>query len=242
MSLLSVDGASVRHGLLQAVRDVSFELDEGETLGLIGANGAGKTSLLRAIAGANSLATGRVLFDGHDITRVPAHQRVRQGIALVPEGRRLFADLTVRENLVLARDITRPGPWTIDAVVDAFPLLSDLLGRRAGNLSGGQQQAVAIGRGLLANPRVLLLDEISLGLAPVAVAAVYESLAQVLGTGTTAVVLVEQDVGRALEVCDRVVCMLEGRIVLAAQTADVSREDVIDAYFGLNRHATQVQT
>jgi branched-chain amino acid transport system ATP-binding protein len=242
MSLLSVQDVSVRHGLLNAVREVSLELGEGETLGLIGANGAGKTSLLRAIAGAHPLAGGQITFDGRDISGVPAHRRVRDGIALVPEGRRLFADMTVRENLMLARDIGRPGPWTIDAVIEAFPLLRDLVGRRAGNLSGGQQQAVAIGRGLLANPRLLLLDEISLGLAPVAVAAVYESLRQVLETGSTAVVLVEQDVGRALEVCDRVACMLEGRIVLTARTEEISREDVIDAYFGLNRNGPQVRT
>jgi branched-chain amino acid transport system ATP-binding protein len=241
MSLITIEDVSVRHGLLQAVREVSLELGEGETLGLIGANGAGKTSLLRAIAGANPLAGGRIVFDGADISRVPSHQRVRKGIALVPEGRRLFADLTVEENLMLARDIGRQGAWTIDRVIDAFPLLRDLVRRRAGDLSGGQQQAVAIGRGLLANPRLLLLDEISLGLAPVAVTAVYESLRQVLDTGTTAVVLVEQDVGRALEVCDRVACMLEGRIVLTARRDEISREDVIDAYFGLNRGDQQVR-
>ena len=241
MSLITIENVSVRHGLLQAVREVSLELAEGETLGLIGANGAGKTSLLRAIAGANPLAGGRIVFDGVDISRVPSHQRVREGIALVPEGRRLFADLTVEENLMLARDIGRQGAWTIDRVIDAFPLLRELVTRRAGDLSGGQQQAVAIGRGLLANPRLLLLDEISLGLAPVAVTAVYESLRQVLDTGTTAVVLVEQDVGRALEVCDRVACMLEGRIVLTARRDEISREDVIDAYFGLNRGDQQVR-
>jgi branched-chain amino acid transport system ATP-binding protein len=140
MTVLSVENVEVRHGLLAAVRDVSLEVAQGETLALVGANGAGKTSLLRAIAGANPTTTGRICFDGTDISGVPAHQRVRLGIALVPEGRRLFGDLTVRENLLVARDLGRRGPWTVDSVVAAFPLLAELLDQRAGNLSGGEQQ------------------------------------------------------------------------------------------------------
>jgi branched-chain amino acid transport system ATP-binding protein len=235
MSVLSVDALEVRHGLLRAVREVSLEIDEGETLALVGANGAGKTSFLRALAGANPVFSGRVIFDGQDITNVPAHQRVRRGVALVPEGRRLFADLTVRENLMLAQDLGRKGRWTIKSVIDAFPLLGELVDHRAGNLSGGEQQATAIGRGLITNPRLLLLDEVSLGLAPVAIKDVYDSLGQVIQDGATTIILVEQDLGRALSMSNRVACMLEGQVVLSGATAEVSHDAVVDAYFGLQR-------
>jgi branched-chain amino acid transport system ATP-binding protein len=234
MSLLSLQALDVRHGLLHAVRQVTLEVDVGETVALVGANGAGKTSLLRAVAGANRPSAGRVFFDGQDVSALAAHRRARAGIALVPEGRRLFADLTVAENLAVARDYGRPGDWTVKAVVAAFPLLEAKLDRRAGNLSGGEQQATAIGRALITNPRLLLLDEVSLGLAPVAVEDLYRSLTEVMARGTT-VVLVEQDLARALQVADRVVCMLEGRIVLEAAAGDVTREEITGAYFGLRR-------
>jgi branched-chain amino acid transport system ATP-binding protein len=234
VSVLKVQDLEVRHGLLQAVRQVSFEVDEGETLALVGANGAGKTSLLRAVAGANPIASGRVLFDGEDVSSQPAHRRLRRGIALVPEGRRLFADLTVEENLLVARDHGRSGPWDVDSIAEAFPLLRDRLGQRAGSLSGGEQQATAIGRALITNPRVLLLDEVSLGLAPRAVEDVYRSLRAVLERGTT-VVLVEQDLSRALAVGGPVLCMLEGQIVLRGDSRTLTREQVTEAYFGLSR-------
>jgi branched-chain amino acid transport system ATP-binding protein len=234
MTLLSVEQLVAQHGLLQAVRDVTFELADGETLALVGANGAGKTTLLRAIAGAHRPASGRIVFDGRDIATDSAHRRVRKGIALVPEGRRLFSGLTVEENLQVASGSGRQGPWTLDSVYDAFPLITSLRKRRAGTLSGGEQQATAIGRALMTNPRLLLLDEVSLGLAPVAVEAVYRSLETVLAGGAT-VVLVEQDLGRVLGVADRVICMLEGRIVLEGAARDLSRERIVDAYFGLRR-------
>jgi branched-chain amino acid transport system ATP-binding protein len=232
--LLSVELLDARHGLLQAVREVSFELGEGETVAIVGANGAGKTTLLRTIAGAHRPAGGRVVFDGEDVTGLPAHRRVARGIALVPEGRRLFSALTVEENLLVAGQAGRPGPWSVDAVLKAFPLLEPLRRSRAGNLSGGEQQATAIGRALMTNPRLLLMDEVSLGLAPVAVDAVYRSLRGLIEGGAT-IVLVEQDLSRALAVATRVVCMLEGRIVLEGRPEELTRERVTEAYFGLRR-------
>ena len=234
MTLLAVEQLVAKHGLLQAVREVSFEIEEGERLALVGANGAGKTTLLRAIAGAHAPAAGRIVFDGRDVTAVSPHRRVRAGIALVPEGRRLFTGLTVEENLLLAGRSARKGPWNLESVYEAFPLISTRRKRRAGDLSGGEQQATAIGRALMTNPRLLLLDEVSLGLAPIAVEAVYSSLEGVISGGAT-VVLVEQDLGRALAVADRVICLLEGRIVLEGRAAELSREQVVQAYFGLHR-------
>ncbi|HUZ31538.1 MAG TPA: ABC transporter ATP-binding protein [Xanthobacteraceae bacterium] len=234
MSLLDVEQLDARHGLLHAVRGVTLKIAAGETLALIGANGAGKTTLLRTIAGAHRPAAGRILFDGADVSAVPTYGRLRKGIALVPEGRRLFAGMTVKENLLVAATYGRPGPWNIETVVGAFPLLRDRLNSRAGNLSGGEQQATAIGRALMANPRLLLLDEVSLGLAPIAVEAVYRSLESLIAGGAT-IVLVEQDIGRALGVASRIACMLEGRIVLEGRAGDISREQVTQAYFGLQK-------
>ena len=232
-ALLAVEDLDVRHGLLQAVRGVSFTVAQGETLALVGANGAGKTTLLRAIAGAHLPVGGHVLFRGRDLTRVPAHRRVAQGVALVPEGRRLFAQLTVEENLLLARAAGRRGTWDVSAVFAAFPNLEARRHARAGTLSGGEQQATAIGRALMTNPELLLLDEVSLGLSPLAVDRVYASLATLMSGGTT-VVLVEQDLTRVLRVADRVACMLEGRIVLQDSTSQLTRAAITDAYFGLH--------
>jgi len=236
VSLLEVEGLDVRHGLLQAVRAVDLELEEGETLALVGANGAGKTTLLRAIAGAHRPAAGRVLLEGADVTTAPAYRRVRLGISLVPEGRRLFAGLTVEENLLVGGGGGRKGPWNLDAVYRLFPALRELSRRRARVLSGGEQQMCAIGRALMANPRLLLLDEVSLGLAPFVVQALYETIASIGREGAT-VVLVEQDVARALGTATRVACMLEGRIVLEGNAAAVSRDQIVAAYFGLRRGA-----
>jgi branched-chain amino acid transport system ATP-binding protein len=234
--LLEVRELDCRYGLLQAVRGVSLEVRQGETVALIGANGAGKTTLLRSIAGAHRPHAGRVLFDGVDITRVPAHRRVSLGLALVPEGRRLFPSLTVEENLRVAAAGSRRGRWSVQAVLEAFPLLQPRRHMQAANLSGGEQQAVAIGRALMSNPRLLLLDEVSLGLAPVVVDAVYRSLKTVISDGST-VLLVEQDLTRALSVAGRVICMLEGRVVLQGEAASLDREIVVAAYFGLRRQA-----
>ena len=232
MTTLAVEHLDVRHGQLQAARDVSFAVGSGETLALVGANGAGKTTLLRAIAGAHMPVAGRVLIGGEDVTALPAHGRAALGIALVPEGRRLFVEMTVEENLLLGRMTGRRGEWTLERVLATFPNLKPRLKSRAGTLSGGEQQATAIGRALMGNPQVLLLDELSLGLSPLVVDRVYESLTTLMRSGTT-IVLVEQDLGRALSVADTVVCMLEGRIVLESAAAGLSRERITEAYFGL---------
>jgi len=234
MTLLRVENLDCRYGLLQAVRGVSFEVGRGETVALIGANGAGKTTLLRAIVGAHKPYGGRVHFDDADVTSTRAHSRVSLGIALVPEGRRLFPSLTVEENLRVAA--TRQGRWNVQSVLEVFPLLQPRRHMPAANLSGGEQQAVAIGRALMSNPRLLLLDEVSLGLAPIVVDSVYRSLAGIISEGTT-VLLVEQDLTRALKVAGRVICMLEGRIVLEGEAASLDRDRVVSAYFGLQRPA-----
>jgi branched-chain amino acid transport system ATP-binding protein len=232
VSLLEVRSVDARYGLLQAVRNVSLTIDDGETHALIGANGAGKTTLLRVIAGAHRPAAGSVVFDGADITKIPAHKRVSLGIALVPEGRRLFPGLSVEENLKVAAGRRSDGAWTVDRVLEIFPMLQSRRGQRASTLSGGEQQATAIGRALMCNPRLLLLDEVSLGLAPKAVAAVYESLRGLIGSGTT-VVLVEQDLGRALTVASRVTCMLHGQVVLEGAASALTRAEITAAYFGV---------
>ena len=234
MSLLTVDRIEARHGLLQAVRGVSFSIDKGETIALVGANGAGKTTLLRAISGQHKLAGGRILYKGVDISALSPHARARMGIALAPEGRRLFAGLTVEENLLLARAAGRPGPWTLDAVMEAFPNLKARRRNLAGTLSGGEQQATAIGRALMTNPEIILLDEVSLGLSPLIVNRVYERLEALKGTGV-AIVLVEQDLKRAMGMASRTICMLEGAIAIEGRTEALTREAVTEAYFGMRR-------
>jgi branched-chain amino acid transport system ATP-binding protein len=232
--MLRIENLTARHGQLAAVRDLTFSVTPGETVALVGANGAGKTTLLRTIAGAHAAANGAIFLRDADVTRVPAHTRVGMGIALVPEGRRLFVDMTVRENLLLGRFAGRSGDWTVEKVIETFPNLEKRLAAKAGTLSGGEQQATAIGRALMSNPDVLLLDEVSLGLSPLVVSRVYESLQKLIDGGTT-VVLVEQDLTRALSVADRVLCMLEGRIVLAGKPSELSRDEITEAYFGVRR-------
>lgn len=234
MSILSVRNLDVRHGLLPAVRGVSFDLAKGQVLALVGANGAGKTTLLRSIAGAHLPASGQILLDGEDVTAVPSHKRIARGIALVPEGRRLFSQMSVEENLLLGRSAGRKGEWTIERIFDAFPNLKPRRHAKTGHLSGGEQQATAIGRALMSNPDVLLIDEVSLGLSPLVVDRVYQQLQGLLSSGTT-VVLVEQDLARAMTVASRIICMLEGRIVLDRPASGVTRAEVTQAYFGLHR-------
>lgn len=231
MSRLQIEALDVRYGLLQAVKDVSFGVDPGDIVAFIGANGAGKTTLFRAIAGAHRPAAGHIVFAGEDVTSVPDYRRVRKGIALVPEGRHLFTDLTVAENLGLARAAGRKGRWDVQSVLSVFPNLAPHLRQKSGTLSGGEQQAAAIARALVANPEVLLLDEVSLGLSPVAVEWVYASIRQLVDTDT-AILLVEQDLNRALSMATRVICMREGRVVARGAVNELTREDIMEAYFG----------
>jgi len=232
LSALAIENVVARHGLLAAVRGVSLSIEEREVLALVGANGAGKTTLLRTIAGSHRPTSGRIYLDGADVTGTRANRRTHLGIALVPEGRRLFGSLTVEDNLRVAGRTGRPGRWNLTTVLDAFPMLKPHLKRRSGDLSGGQQQATAIGRALMTNPRVLLLDEVSLGLSPAAVDVVYDSLETVTAGGST-LLLVEQDLGRALRFATRVACMLEGSIVLDRSVENVTKQEITDAYFGL---------
>ena len=234
MSLLSIEALDVRYGQFRAVRGVSFSIAKGEVVALIGANGAGKTTLLRAVAGAVPVAAGRVMLAGRDVTGLPSQRRVAAGLALVPEGRRLFADMTVEENLALGATVGRAGEWDMTRVFDTFPNLVKRRHARCGHLSGGEQQATAIGRALMSNPDVLILDEVSLGLSPLVVDQVYASLAGLMASGAT-ILLVEQALSRAMQVASRALCMLEGEIVLDKPMRDTSREEITAAYFGLGR-------
>lgn len=232
MTLLHVDSIDVHYGDFQAMYGLSLSLSEGETLAVIGANGAGKSTLMKAIAGLMIPTAGTVTFDGADITKMPAHKRVPRGIALTPEGRRIFPSLSVEENLLVGAHVRRKGPWNIEMVYEAFPLVADRKDRLGFNLSGGEQQAVAIGRALMSNPSIIMLDEVSLGLAPVVVQDIYAALPKIAAQGTT-VLLVEQDVNHALAAADRVQCLLEGRTVLEGAAGSLTRDQIASAYFGI---------
>jgi branched-chain amino acid transport system ATP-binding protein len=232
MSLLELTDISTGYGSFQALFGVNFRLEEGETHAVIGANGAGKSTLLRTICGLLRTEPEKVRFDGQAIGQLPPHKRVNLGISYVPEGRWVFPSLTVHENLMVGGHTRRKGIWSIDKVYELFPLLSRLKNRQALGLSGGEQQALAIGRGLMANPRLLLLDEVSLGLAPVVVEKIYQAMPAIVNTGTT-VLLVEQDVGQAMKFADRITCMLEGRLVLEGDPHEISHDDIVKAYFGV---------
>jgi len=232
MTLLQTQNLSAFYGDFQALFDIGVTVEEGETVAVIGANGAGKTTFLRAIAGAIESAPEMVMFDGRPIGDKTPHEIVRLGIAMVPEGRRLFPSLSVEENLLLGTHSERTGPWTLKRVYDLFPKLFDLRRLPSTALSGGQQQMAAVGRGLMSNPRLLLCDELSLGLAPVIIRDIYDCLGRITAEGTT-VVLVEQDINRALDASSRFYCFQEGHLALTAPTEDFDRAAITAAYFGL---------
>jgi branched-chain amino acid transport system ATP-binding protein len=231
-ALLEVAGVDAHHGQLQALFGVDLAVDEGDTVAMIGANGAGKSTLLHTIAGALRPTRGTVTFAGASLAGVAADRRVGLGIALVPEGRRLFPSLTLEENLLVGAHRRRRGAWNVGRVVELFPWLDRLRNRRAAYLSGGEQQAAAIGRALMANPRLLLLDEVSLGLAPAVVKQVYAALPGIVAEGTT-VIVVEQDIGQALAVARHVTCLLEGRVSFQGRPAELTRDRITAAYFGM---------
>ncbi|MGZ5306203.1 MAG: ABC transporter ATP-binding protein [Actinomycetota bacterium] len=231
-AVLEVLGLTVFHGQLRALNEVGLRVEAGEVYAIIGANGAGKSTLLRTIAGLHRPTDGAVVLDGDDVTHISPERRLAAGISLVPEGRRLFPSLTVEENLLVGSYHSRPGPWDLERVYRLFGWMRGRAHQRTVQLSGGEQQAVAIGRALVANPRVLLLDELSLGLAPVVVRQIYGLLPELLSAGMT-VLLVEQDVSQAVRVASRIQCLLEGRTTLEGRPAEFSPEQIEAAYFGL---------
>ena len=232
MILLETKGLTASYGQFRALFGVDITLAAGETVAIIGANGAGKSTLLRSITGILRNDAGMVLHRGNPIGDLPAETVMQRGIAMVPEGRKLFPSLSVEENLKIGGQVRKAaGPWSLEAIYDLFPILREKRNVPGTALSGGQQQMVAIGRALMSNPEVLLCDEISLGLAPVVIRDIYAAMPRIKASGA-AIIVVEQDIGRALSVADRVYCMMEGRVTLSAPTATVSRDAIHSAYFG----------
>lgn len=235
MAQLETKNLTAFYGDFQALFGIDIALEEGKTIAIIGANGAGKTTLLRSIAGVLRNGHEAVLFDGLPIGDFSPDQVMIKGIAMVPEGRRLFPSLTVEENLLIGAHARKTsitgGPWNLESIYGLFPMLRERRTAPSTVLSGGQQQMVAIGRALMSNPRVLLCDEISLGLAPVVIRDIYSALPKIKEAGAS-VVIVEQDITRALDVSDHVYCMMEGRVTLSGAPSDISRDAIHDAYFG----------
>ena len=231
MTLVSTHALTAFYGDFQALFGVDFELDEGEIAAVIGANGAGKSTFLRSIAGANSVDAGAVRLAGAPVGGLGAPRMARLGVSLVPEGRRLFPSLSVEENLQVGRSTGREGPWTLERVYRLFPRLEERRAAPALQLSGGEQQMAAIGRALMGNPRLLLCDELSLGLAPVVIKSIYETIPQLAREGVT-LVIVEQDIGIALGVAQRVTCLQHGRVSLSGAPAGLTRAQISAAYFG----------
>ena len=232
MALLEITGVDASYGQFQALFGVSVCVDEGSTVAVIGANGAGKSTLMKAVAGLVTVGAGDIRFDDRSILHVPAHRRVELGVSLVPEGRRIFPSLSVAENLEVGGYARRAGAWDAERVLATFPLLERLVQRSAARLSGGEQQALAIGRALMSNPRLLLLDEVSLGLAPVVIRQLYEALPLIREAGTT-LLLVEQDTTQALAASEYAYCLLEGKVSLEGRPDELSHDRITAAYFGV---------
>ena len=233
MALLEVSGTEVRYGAVPALHDFTISVDEGEIVTLLGANGAGKTTTLRMISGLHHASLGTVCFDGIDISHLPAHKIVELGISHVPEGRRIFPQMTVLENLEIGSYHKPHGLGErIDQVYELFPILKERAKQQGGNLSGGEQQMLAIGRALMADPRLVLLDEPSMGLAPLFVQTIFEILRTIRERGVT-VLLVEQNAAKALQLADRGYVLETGRIVLADSADVLLRDDRVRmAYLG----------
>jgi branched-chain amino acid transport system ATP-binding protein len=232
--LLALDQVSTRYGAVEALRDVSITVDRGEIVALIGANGAGKSTLLMTICGDPQASAGRVLLDGEDITRLPTHLIMRRGVAQSPEGRRIFPRMTVRENLIMGAEVVGHAPAEgLDRVFHLFPRLKEREAQRGGTLSGGEQQMLAIGRALMSRPRLLLLDEPSLGLAPLIVRQIFAAIAELNRQDGLTVLLVEQNANQALRLAHRGYVLTTGRIALAGTGRELlAMPEVRDAYLG----------
>lgn len=230
--LLHVSALDAHYGDFQALFGVSMRVSAGAVVAVIGSNGAGKSTLLKCIAGAMPARPGAIRLNGVPIGGEPAYERVGRGVVLVPEGRRLFPSLTVEENLLIGGQHGRPGPWDLRRVYELFPMLAAYRRQRAPSLSGGQQQMVAIGRALMSNPRLLLCDEISLGLAPVVIRDIYARIPSIVAEGIS-LVIVEQDIVQALKVASHVYCLQEGRVALQGEAKHMTREKISAAYFGV---------
>jgi branched-chain amino acid transport system ATP-binding protein len=230
--LLAVRALDAFYGDFQALFGVSMHVAAGSAVAVIGANGAGKSTLLKSIAGLLRSAPEAIVFDGATVGGLPAYTVAARGIALVPEGRGLFPSLTVEENLLIGGQLKRAGPWTLRRVYELFPVLAERRHLRSTALSGGQQQMAAIGRALMANPRLLLCDEISLGLAPIVVREIYARLPAIVAEGLS-LVIVEQDIAQALKATQYVYCLQEGRVALEGAAGTLTREAIAAAYFGV---------
>ncbi len=231
-AIVETSGLEAFYGDAQALFGIDFRLAEGEVVAVIGANGAGKSTLLKCLTGLLKVRRDSVRFDGQATGGLPPGDIVRRGLAMVPEGRRLFPSLTVEENLLMGAFASRPGPWNLQRLYQMFPLLREKRRNPGTALSGGQQQMVSIGRALMSNPRVLLCDELSLGLAPIVIKEIYDALPAITGEGMS-VVIVEQDVTVAQRVSRRMVCLQEGRVSLEGASDRLTREQISAAYFGV---------
>lgn len=231
--VLQLTELDAHYGDFQALYGLDLSVSDGEVVAIIGANGAGKTTLMRSISGLLFNDASAIRFKGQPIGALRADQIAELGIALVPEGRQLFPSLSVEENLMIGGKVGRKGPWSLSKVYELFPILKERRDQGSTSLSGGQQQMVAIGRALMANPELILFDEISLGLAPVIIRQIYEALPEIVGGGMTAMI-VEQDITKALSVSSRVYCLQEGRVSLEGATQSVSHEEITAAYFGVS--------
>ncbi|MGD8563975.1 MAG: ABC transporter ATP-binding protein [Desulfarculaceae bacterium] len=233
--LLQISNLEVRYGEFQAIRDITLHVDQGEIVSIIGSNGAGKSTLLKTITGALPPYTGEILHHGENIKKLKPYEIVSQGIAMVPEGRRIFSRLTVLENLQIGSYTARARKNQENAlkqVYKLFPILKERCNQLGANLSGGEQQMLAIGRSLMSTPSLVLFDEISLGLAPLIIKDIYKTIGEINQAGTT-MVLVEQDVQRSLKAANRAYILQEGRVTLEGNPDDMSEEQVKKAYFGV---------
>lgn len=234
MALLETHGLTAFYRDFQALFGVDVTLDAGETLAIVGANGAGKSTLMRSISGVLINSARQILFEGRPIGALAAPQVMALGIAMVPEGRKLFPSLSVEENLLIGRyGRTTKGPWSLETIYRLFPILKERRNNPGTALSGGQQQMVAIGRALMSNPRVLLCDELSLGLAPVVIRDIYAAFPTIRESGAS-IVVVEQDIGQAMKIADRLYCMMEGRVTLSGRPSELNRAAIHAAYFGVD--------